>query len=215
MCSSSSVPCGVSALRVCDWAQVEAHRRGYLKTIRLQRPINFTSLSEWESDLPNLSKRDSGSSYCLGIFLTEGSVLQTAATALIRPRTSVIRGRRARSFCQQSSRSFQTLSERPISRAFAGFNGFPPSKTLNITSDVDSLPNGSVPVSTYIRGIGKCVCWPLYDTHLVDYHPHRVYVGCLRGRAPVQSEHGWDKDFWWHERSGPPKFMGARRRRPT
>ena len=66
-------------------------------------------------------------------------------------------GRRVRSVCQLSSRSLQTLPERPSSSAFAGFNGFPPSKTLNTTSDVDSLPNGGVPVSTYIRGIGESV----------------------------------------------------------
>jgi len=139
-----------------------AHRRGYSKTVRLQSPINFTSLDEWESDIPNLSKRDSGSSNRFGTFLTEGRIPQADAAALTRPSTSVTCGRSVRSVCQQSSRSFQTPSERPSSRAFSGFGGFPPSKTLNTTSDVDSLPNGGVPVSTYIGEsasvcVGRCV----------------------------------------------------------
>ena len=80
---------------------------------------------------------------------------QADAAALTRAKTSLTGGRSVRSVCQQSSKSFQTLSERPSSCAFAGFDGFPPSKTLNTTSDVDSLPNGGAPVSTYIGGIGK------------------------------------------------------------
>ena len=134
---------------------MKAHRRGYLQITRLQNPINLTSLDKRRSDLPNLLKCDSGSSYCLGIFLSEGSVPQTDAAALTRSKTFLTGGRRVRSCCQQSSRSFQTLSERPSSSAFAGFNGFPPPKTLNTTSDVDNLPNGGVPVSTLIGRRGS------------------------------------------------------------
>ena len=128
----------------------ETHQgRPFQGIIGLKIPINFTSLDEQGNDLPNLLKADCGASYCWGISPTGESVPQAEAAALTRPKTSFINGRRVRWVCQQSSNSFQTLSEIPSSSALSGFDGLPPSTTLNTTSDPDNFPNGSVPVSTY------------------------------------------------------------------
>ena len=111
-----------------------------------QKVITMTGIG-----LPNSVESDSRSSYRLGTPLTEGSVPQIDAAAFTQSKTPFIEGRSVRWVCQQSSSSSQTLSERPSSSAFVGFDGFFPSMTLNTTSDPDSVPNGSVPVSTYIR----------------------------------------------------------------
>ena len=70
------------------------------------------------------------------------------AADLIRARTSLTGGRRPRSVGQESSRSFQTSSEKPRLSAFVGFEGLVPLKTLITTSGPVCLPNGIVPVST-------------------------------------------------------------------
>jgi len=98
---------------------------------------------------------------------TEESGPQAHAAALTHPKISLTDGRSVRPACQQSSTSFQTLSERPSSGAFGGFKGLSPPKTLVNTSDVDSLANGGVPVSTYTGRIGKCT------SGLVRCPPHR------------------------------------------
>jgi hypothetical protein len=109
------------------------------------------------SALPNLVKSESGSSYRWGTPPTDESVPQADAAALTRLKKSVTEGRNARWVCQLSSNSFQILSEMPSLSASAGLKGFPPPKTLNTTSDEDSFPNGSVPVSTYTRRVGMRV----------------------------------------------------------
>lgn len=78
---------------------------------------------------------------------------QIDAATLRRPKTSLTGGRSIRLVSQQSSNNFHTPSERPVSSAFTGFNGFSPSRTLNTAS---SSLNGNVPVSTYIGVIDKC-----------------------------------------------------------
>ena len=134
----------------------------------------------------------------------------TEAAALTRPNASLTDGRRVRSVFQQSSRSFQTPSERPNSNASAGFDGFPPPKTLTTTSDPDSLANGGVPVSTYTARFGKCMHFASRGTHLVDYHSNRVYVSLLRRRAVIQSESRWNEEFRCHELGGPSAHLGLR-----
>jgi len=74
---------------------------------------------------------------------------QAEAAALKWVEASFIDGREVRSVCQQSSSSFQTLSESPSSSAFVGFEGCSPLKTLYTTSNTGSPPNGSAPVRTY------------------------------------------------------------------
>ena len=114
-------------------------------TIFLRTSVNSTPLGGWMSDLPNLAESESGSSYCWGTPQTRGSVPQIDAAAVTRPKTFFTDGRSVRSVCQQSSNSFHTSSERPISSAFTGFRGVSPSRTPNTAS---SSLNGSVPVST-------------------------------------------------------------------
>ena len=111
--------------------------------------MNLTSLDDWERDVPNFSKQDSGSSCSWATPPTGRSVAQAEATDLRRARTSSTGGRSRRSVCQQSSSNIQSSSERPSSSAFVGLEGLSPSKTLTTTSDLVCLPNGSVPVSTY------------------------------------------------------------------
>ena len=101
------------------------------------------------NNLPNLLKSDCGSSCRWGTPPTGESIPHSDDAALTRLETSLIGGRSVRWVCQQSSNNFQTLSERPTSNAFAGFEGLPPPTTLNTTSDPDNFPNGSVPVSTW------------------------------------------------------------------
>jgi len=113
---------------------------------------------------------------------------QTEAAALTRTETSVIDGREVRSVCQQSSNSFQTSSERPSLSAFAGFEGFSPLKTLKTSSDPDSLPNGSVPVSTCEARISTRTHQSSRDMYLIYHHTHCVYVGLLRGFALIEAK---------------------------
>lgn len=115
------------------------------------------SVEKRRDALPNLVKSESLSSYCLGSH-DGGSVPRTNAAAFTRREKSMTEGRRVRWVCQLSSSSSQTLWERPSSSVFVGFEGFPPLKTLNTTSDKESLPNGSVPVSTYTGRVGMRVC---------------------------------------------------------
>jgi len=133
---------------------------------------------------------------------------------MTRSETSLIDGRESRSVCQQSSSSFQTSSQRPSSRAFAGFEGLAPPKILKTTSDPDNLPNGGVPVRTYKVRISIRAHWVSRGTHLVYHHSHRVYVCLLRRRTLLQSEPRWNKEFWCHERSGSSTYCGLRRLHP-
>ena len=135
--------------------------------------------------------------------LTEESIPQAEAANLTRSETTFTDGREVRSVCQQSSSSFQTLSESPSSSAFSGFEGLSPAKTLKTTSDPVDLPNGNVPVRTYKVGINMRTHWISRGMHLVHYHSHRIYVGLLRRYALVQSEPRWNKELWCHEISGP------------
>ena len=156
----------------------------------------------------------SGSSYHWGTPPTKGSIPQADAAALTRPKTSFTDGRSARSALQHSSNSFQTSSERPRFSAFAGLEGLPPSRTLKTTSDPESLPNGSVPMSTYTRRIDICVCWTSCGMYLVYHHRHRIYISFFRRHTPVQSELGRNKKLRCHKRSGPPAHLGLRRIHP-
>jgi hypothetical protein len=90
---------------------------------------------------------------------TWGSIPQIEAAILTRSETSLIDGREKRSVCQQSSSSFQTLSESPSSSAFAGFEGLSSPKTLKTASDPENSPNGSVPVRTYEVRINIYAYW--------------------------------------------------------
>ena len=172
------------------WQKAGTHRRGpFQEIISLWSFVSSTSFGEWGSGLPNLTEDESDSSWRCQF---EGSVPQTDAAALTRPKTSPTGGRSVRSACQQSSSTFQTLSERPSSSPFAGFGGLIPSKTIHTILYSRGSPNGIVPVSTYAGGIGKGVRLASPGTYLVDCHSHRVYVGFFRRDVPVQSEPGWD-----------------------
>ena len=159
----------------------------YDRDKKLRRPIGsfqeisylpysstFPDLEKCRDDLPNLLKPESWSSYCLKPH-NRGSIPQTDAAASIRRERSATNGRRVGWVCQLSSSSSQTLSERPSSNAFAGFEGFPPPTTSNTTSDEESLPNGSVPVSTCMRRIdvrvhvGHRVVHTWYTTIAIEY----------------------------------------------
>ena len=144
-------------------------------TICLQSLMNPALFSERGSHLPNSVKSDSGSSVFRGILPTGGSIPQTEAAALTWPRTSFTDGRSARSVCQHSSSRRQTLLERPSSGAFTGFDGLAPPKTLNTTSDPDSLPNGSSPVSTCTGGIGKGVLGVVWHVPGISPLPSRIH----------------------------------------
>ena len=111
--------------------------------------MSSAQFGDWEGDLPNLNKSESGSSCRWGVPPTGESIPQVEAADCIQVKTSVTDGREAQSVSQQSSSSLQTLSERPSSIAFAGFAGFPSPSTLKITSESLSLPYGSDPVRTY------------------------------------------------------------------
>jgi len=176
--------------------------------------MNSKSVDERGGDLPNLKRSESGSSCRWVTSPTEDSVPQIEAAVLTRLETSITDGRSLRSLCQQSSSSFQTLSERPSSRAFVGFEGVPPPKTLNTTSGPGSLPNGSVPVSTYVGGINMRVHQVSCDAYLVYHHGYCVHVGLLRRYALVQPKSRWDKELRSHERSGPSACFRIRRRHP-
>ena len=122
----------------------------------LQNLMNSTSLGDWERDLPNLNKSESGSSYRWSVSPVGESMPQVEAADFTQAETSLTDGREAQSAFQQSSSSLQTLSERPSSIAFSGFRGFFPPKTLKITSEPPSLPYGNDPVRTYSARISTC-----------------------------------------------------------
>ena len=148
----------MSGLQVCEggWRLTEGDHS------KEQTVCKFISilprLTNEGDDRPNSSNFDSGSSSREGMPPTGWSVPHTDATALIRPKTSFIGGQSVCWACQQSSSSFQTLSERPSSSAFVGFEGFLPATALNATSGPLSFPNGSVPVSTCTGRINVYAC---------------------------------------------------------
>ena len=119
--------------------------------------MNSTLLGDWESDVPNLNKSESGSSYRWGVSPAGESMPQFEAADFTQVERSLTDGREAQSVSQQCSNSLQTLSERPSPIAFSGFWGFSPPKTLKITSEPPSLPYGNDPVRTYNARISICV----------------------------------------------------------
>ena len=151
--------------------------------------MSSTSLGNRGSDLPNLAKSESGSSYRWGTPPTGGSMPQAEAAALTRAETPSTDGREVWSVFQQSSSSSQTSSERPRLSASAGFEGLPPTTTLKTTSDPDILPNGSFPVRTCKGRINMRAHWASRGTYLVYHHPHRIYVGLLRKPTLVHPKH--------------------------
>ena len=130
--------------------RTETHQRLFQGITGLRGPINSPLLSKWGSGLPKFVESDSGFSYRWVTPPIEESVPQADAAVLTSSNTLSTDGRSARWACQQSSSNFHTLSERPSSGAFAGFEGLSPLNTLKTTWGSGTLPNGSVPVSTYV-----------------------------------------------------------------
>ena len=174
----------------------------------LQSLMSSTSLGGWRSDVQNLNKSESGSSYCWDVPPVGESMPQVEAARLKQAETSFTDGREAESVFQQSSSSLQTLSERPSSIAFAGFRGFCPPKTLKITSGPPSLPYGNDPVRAYRARINTRAHWAPYHTYLVYYHRHRIYVCPLCGYTFFQPKSRWNEELWCNKRTGPTRYCG-------